>query len=273
MSSIEKNEKIKYIFLPPAFIAKGYIGGKGAPSCNYEEYLAELINESSFFRKRVNGKQIKLVEKQDQGQPDIFENCFSLDFKLISGESAIVAQKLTAQSITQISDGAVAYGIASGKKKGYEAVHIHLALRNYSCDELIELSQHFRKDNIIQHDIVHLLNSLRVDKNLMLYLPYAFTVEDESNENARKMVTEVLEDCFGSALEYRTQKIPTKETFFCCIHNQQMLFYECKNKSIALVDSVNTWCSNTFRKIARYYDLRKRTIEVIIGKEHLWDKP
>ena len=70
--------------------------------------MAELLNESVYFRQRTNGNTIMLTDNQDHGQPDIDANGFSLDLKLIGGESAIAAKRLTSQSITHLSDGVVA---------------------------------------------------------------------------------------------------------------------------------------------------------------------
>ena len=70
--------------------------------------------------------------------------------------------------ISLLINGGVGYGLSAGNEKGYKAVRIHLAVRNYNCDELIELSRNYRKDNIIQHDIVRFLKNLRVDKNYWL---------------------------------------------------------------------------------------------------------
>lgn len=108
MNTDEAAKRIKYILLPAPFMSKGFIEGKGAPTCNYEEYLAELLNESVYFRQRTNGNTIMLTDNQDHGQPDIDANGFSLDLKLIGGESAIAAKRLTSQSITHLSDGVVA---------------------------------------------------------------------------------------------------------------------------------------------------------------------
>ena len=68
----EKN--VKYLFLPAAFLSKGFISGKSAPSCNYEEYLVEFLDKSTYFRHRTDFAHIKLNEKQDRGQSDIEED-------------------------------------------------------------------------------------------------------------------------------------------------------------------------------------------------------
>lgn len=271
MENIEKVIKgVNYILLPPPFMTKGYIEGEGAPSCNYEEYLAELLDKTIYFRKRTEGTQIKLIEKQDHGESDICVNGFSLDFKLIGGQSAIMAQKLTSGRINHIREGAVAYGTASGQKEGYEAVRIHLAVRAYSCDELITLSNNFNKNDIIQRDVVRLLNNIETDKNLLLYLPYAIIVEENDDCDSYDIVKTVLADCFHSLLEYRNRMVPNKETFFCCLHNQQMLFYECKGNELLFIESVPTCSSESFCRLARYYDLKPGIIDTIVGSKNLW---
>lgn len=270
MNTDEAAKRIKYILLPAPFMSKGFIEGKGAPTCNYEEYLAELLNESVYFRQRTNGNTIMLTDNQDHGRPDIDANGFSLDLKLIGGESAIAARRLTSQSITHLSDGVVAYGIANGKREQYEAVHIHLALRNYSCDELISLRNCYTKKDVIQRDIVHLLNNLTVDKNLLLFLPYAFIIEDSSIARARRLLTTSLDDCFSSALEYRKTMVPKRETFFCCIHNQQLLVFLCRGAKLEHLESINTSCSKSFIQLARYYDLNTEIVDAIIDRNHLW---
>lgn len=270
MEDIEKViEKVKYILLSPPFMTKGYIEGEGAPSCNYEEYLTELLNNAKYFRGRAGGRKLKLIEKQDNGESDICENGFSLDFKLIGGQSAIMAQKLTSGSIRHINEGAIAHGIASGKKEEYEAVRIHLAVRTYSCDELIVLSDNYSKNDIIQRDVVRLLSNMRTDKNLILYLPYAIIVSEKGNCDSYDTVNMVLSDCFHSLLEYRRRMVPNKETFFCCIHNQKMMFYEWQDNKLKFIETVPTYFSKSFCRLARYYQLKPWIIDAIIDRNNL----
>lgn len=271
MNDYEKH--VSYILLPAAFLSKGFIRGTDAPTCNYEEYLTELLDESKFFRQCTKGAHIKLNERQSQGQADIDEEGLTLDLKLIGGQSAITARKHTSQSIMQISKDAVGYGLADGKKDSYEAVHIHLALRNYSSRDLKTLLTNYKKRDIIQRDVVHLIKNLMVDKNLLLFLPYVFLVEAFNGKSTEGIVSAVIEDCFGSALEFRKEMVPTKETFLCCIHNQAMVFYQCIGNEISRIDSVDTYYSDTFRRLARYYDFQPEIINAIIDKAHLWDRP
>ena len=266
----EKN--VKYLFLPAAFLSKGFISGKSAPSCNYEEYLVEFLDKSTYFRHRTDFAHIKLNEKQDRGQSDIEEDGFSLDFKLIGGQSAITARRHTSQSIMQISEDVVGYGLADGKKDSYEAVRIHLALRIYSSRDLQELLKNNSKGDTIQRDVVLLLKNLIVDKNLLLFLPYALLVDDTKDCTADEIVVAVLEDCFGSAFELRNKMVPTKETFFCCIYNQAIVFYKCIGARLLRIDCVETHRSDTFRTLARYYDSKPEIINAIIDETHLWDE-
>lgn len=260
-----------YHFLPTQFLVKGFIGGEGAPDCNYEEYLAEFLNESKYFRNRTKGDPITLNKDQSHGEPDVDCNGFSLDFKLIGGESAIKAKRHTSHSITQLTNGGVGYGIPDGRSKEYEAVRIHLALRQYSCGDLEVLRQQYNKKDIISKDIIRILKELEVKKNILLFLPYAITVENTGDINTVVIVTKILEDCFLSSLEYRNKKIPGFETFFCCIHNRKMLFYSYENNRLKLVDSVQTYKSKTFRDLARYNSFTEsNSTNLIIEEEKIY---
>lgn len=270
-NNVENYDNIRYILLPPQFITKGFIGGEGAPSCNYEEYLVELLNESEYFMEITKGKPFILNKKQNHGECDAICDSLSLDFKLIGGESAIASHRHTSHSVTNLTNGGVGYGIPDGKRDKYEAVRIHLALKNYSYHELLQLREKYTKKDLIQYDVVEILKSLEVNKNLLLFLPYAIIVEEPCNTNSLELITNVLKDCFGSALEYREKAVSDKKTFFCCVNNQQMLFYNYSNKKLKLVDSVYTYSSKTFIEISRYVSfLDIKTIKEIIGEDHIW---
>ena len=166
-------------------------------------------------------------------------------------------------------EGAVAYGIASRKRERYNAVRMHLAVREYSCDELIALSNNFSKDDIAQHGVVRLLNNRRTNKNLLLFLPYAIIVEENDGCDSYDIVEMILSDCFHSLLAYRERMVSNRETLFCCIHNQKMLFYECQGNKLRFKEAVPTCCSKSFCRLARYYHLKPWIIDVIIGRNNL----
>ena len=260
-------KEVKYVFLPPQFIVKRFIRGKDAPSCNYEEYLAELLDESKYFRARTGGEHITLVERQNKGQPDIDCNGFTLDFKIIGGQSAITAYRHTYASITHLSGGGVAYGKADGKQKGYDAVRIHLAARGYSCDDLMNLRKKYKNDDIVKRDVVSLLNNLEVNKNLLLFLPYAILIDHLDERKSMEDLKTILRDSFHSLLEYRNKTVPGKETFLCCICNQKMVFYKCHTAEFELIDKVDMYRSGTFCKLASYCYLDRKIIDAIVG----WD--
>lgn len=73
--------------LPTGFIVKDVIGDYEHNSLfNYEDWLRELINESSAFMAKTGGARLEAPDQEAHGEADAISASYCLDFKLAAGQ-------------------------------------------------------------------------------------------------------------------------------------------------------------------------------------------
>ena len=82
--------RIKFKLLPPATIIKNFVDGES--DCNYENYLLELLNKSSHFKKRGQSLFSKPLN-ENNGQCDAISKNYEIDFKILKHKSLIKNRK------------------------------------------------------------------------------------------------------------------------------------------------------------------------------------
>ena len=101
------DSRLNFKQLPAALIIKGYI--KNESGCNYENYLLELINKSSYFRSKGKSEYNKPAN-ENNGQCDAIANDYELNFKILLAASSLQASNLFSPSMSKVSDGITTYG-------------------------------------------------------------------------------------------------------------------------------------------------------------------
>ena len=79
------DKSLRLHLLPSELIVKGFV--KGEEQCNYEYYLLELVNQSSFFISLSHGQRYSAPESEAHGECDCISDAYQLDFKLIGGNT------------------------------------------------------------------------------------------------------------------------------------------------------------------------------------------
>ena len=82
--------RIKFKLLPSATIIKNFVDGES--DCNYENYLLELLNNSSHFKKRGQSLFSK-PSNENNGQCDAISKNYEIDFKILKHKSLIKNRK------------------------------------------------------------------------------------------------------------------------------------------------------------------------------------
>ena len=161
--------------LPPAVIIKNYI--KGHPA-DYEQYLIEFINSSKLVKDKGNEKFIlRKHEEQSQGQSDIYNTVYELDFKILVDTDYMEAKKLLSKSIAEICPGVIVVG-DSESKKTESCFDIVKCFRFKSLKELMDIESGILKYPE-SRSIKKVLNKITVDKNLLLFFPYDYYYKNE----------------------------------------------------------------------------------------------
>jgi len=250
--------------LPAQLIIQGFVDGDSR--CNYEVYLTELLNQSSFFMSRSGNIPFKYCEKQDDGQCDAVANEYKIDFKLLESSSRIEAARMHSHQILVTKECTV-YS-APLMQENIIVTRLHSCLRSISSFEEIDKicetkpmyvkKQDRREENVyiqVQRDLYNFFRTLKKEKNLLYFIPEEFDFADCDYDEQTKMnkIREALAIDFSMAFAYRKSKLPVYSTFLSCIYDEKMLFYEFREDSLVLVDIVALSLSDTYTYLMDRY--------------------
>lgn len=134
---------------------------------NYEQYLIEVLNASSWMRQ-CHEASFHAPESQARGECDAYSDQYGLDFKLIASQSAMQAQSILSLQTIKESDNS--YSVVGPKKAdGHVRVtRFPQALRGKTIDELLSIRARATKKHDIDHDIGCFLDTIETNKNLLL---------------------------------------------------------------------------------------------------------
>lgn len=145
--------------LPAALINKGYI--KNELDCNYENYLLELLNTSSYFRIKGKSEYNKPIN-ENNGQCDAIAEDYELDFKILLAASCLQASNLFSPSISNVSNSITTYGDCKKQKCEIKATQIHVAFRMRNLSDLLQLKIDYTgvRKQCIETDVLKVLKNL-----------------------------------------------------------------------------------------------------------------
>lgn len=251
----KKSEKCKdidptlmYKVLSARMIVKGFIDGE--ESCNYEIYMRELINASSFFRLKSLGEEYMAPESESNGEPDAITSYYSLDFKLLIAETRMQAKRELSPSILKLSDGVIGEG--PSRLQGEQKVtNICQAVRYLKKEDFYKLINQASK-SFIEKDIVGYLKTLRVEKNIILFLPMIFSYDYDIDEQEAilRIETAVFRD-LQESMKYRYENVSGFDTYVATIFEGKMIFYKLDENAISYIESVELNKSSTYVKLDR----------------------
>ena len=92
--------------MPPSAIIKNFV--EGVPNCNYEIYLRELINNSTYFRDKGKSAYSE-PPSEEAGQCDAISEEYELDFKLLDSQTKLMADSILKEQPMVPVSGIVAH--------------------------------------------------------------------------------------------------------------------------------------------------------------------
>lgn len=252
--------------LPPAVFIKEFVVNESR--CNYELYLLEVLNSSSYFLLLSGGKSYVHPSSESGGECDAVTPKYSIDFKLLEGNSRIEANNLLSPGITKDSNGVICWH-TSKKSCDTLAVYLNRVLRRLtSVDDVAKIlvsdlkpikMKERSEDNIdkqSKYELRILVENILTEKNLLLFLPETFSfVEGVSYgfDNAVEIISQALKRDYGILFDFRTQRLSEYETYICCIYESCFLIYHYSKCKLNLVDRVNCSECETFEYLMREY--------------------
>lgn len=247
--SLDQTMIIKLLKAP--LIIKNFISGETA--CNYEYYLLELLNLSSWFECNFPG-EFHRPESENHGECDAKNKNYEIDFKLFSSKTSLRARSVLSPQISKLTDAVVGYGVSKDRGE-ILATRLHVAFRGKTLTELESLRSSQIKKAGFENDIINVLEILETQKNILLFFPFSFSfTEPHKYEEAIASITKGIENDFLAAFEYRNKYANEYDTFFCCIYDEKFLIFSIQNNALLWCDSVSTHSLPTYCKLDEYAD-------------------
>ena len=220
-------EQLRIKPLKVGFIKKDFIENF---ETNYEEYLTEFINYSKFVFDNGN-KKFKIIAKQSNGECDITNGQYTLDYKLLIDNKTIENMYYYSENITVHTDGVVSYSLS--KKSDFEKIN------TTEKDEL----------NEVQKLVKNYINKIKKDKNILYFIPYNLYFKNrDMNTDMINSVVDMLYDGLNGFLEYRNSNTNNRDTYFSFVSNDNMIFLKYEGK-LKLYDIVALKESKLYSKI------------------------
>lgn len=244
--------RLRFKLLPSATIIKGFV--QGEKNSNYEIYLLELLNTSAHFKEKGHSN-FKSPDDESQGQCDAITENYAIDFKLLSATSRLQASNLFSRSISNLADGLIAIGECKSPEGEIKASNIHVAFRMRDLSDLLQIKKDFKncRKQCIEKDIFNTLSMLEKRKNLLLFFPYTFSVDEEvTNQELDNIVLHALNYDFSSLFLYRKYVVREFETYFLTIVNEMFYLYKIVDCELSLVEKISCSILPTFMMLKNY---------------------
>lgn len=244
-NNISEEEQLRIKPLKVGFVKKDFIGNF---ETNYEEYLTELINSSKFISDNGNRK-FKIITKQSNGECDITNGQYTLDYKLLIDNKTIENMHYYSENVTVHTDGVVTYSLSkkSGNFRMYMLLNIFKSLSKKDFEKISATEKD--KLNEVQKLVKDYINKIKKDKNILYFIPYNLYFKNKGmNIDMINSVVDMLSDGLNGFLEYRNSNINNRDTYFSFVSNDNMIFLKYEGK-LKLYDIVALKKSKLYLKI------------------------
>ena len=240
------DQKITFKILPPQAIVKNFI--EKEENCNYEIYLMEILNTSTYFRHLSSEEEYYKPVSEENGQLDAISKAYSIDFKLLIAESIMEGNSILSSSITKFGDGVYGFGgFKAKKKKEMKCTNLCQAIRYLTLEELESIEQK-KKRTFIERDIASFLDVLRTKKNILCFMPYVFDYKGKYVEvKAIEEVMKALYRDLKESMRYRYKNAKDFDTYVITIFADKFIVLKMDAYDYELVDLIATSRIKTFQ--------------------------
>lgn len=243
------DESLKAKLLPATLIVRNFV--KGDDNCNYEIYLREFLNHSSWFRKKVLYDFVAPLSEANN-ECDAYAGEYGIDFKLIGSRTALQARSILSKTITNLSNGVTAYGVS--KDNTFMSVfRIHAILRNRTIEDLKAIREIETRAQNEETEIRTFLKTLETQKNLLLFFPYEFSFETtyEILEGANQIENALNMD-FRNSILYRYERTENLETYMSFIYEDYFFIMFWDDDRFKIIDHIELSKSKTYMRLKNY---------------------
>lgn len=238
-----RKEQILIKQLPAAVSIKNFVEGN---PIDCEEYLRDFINLSKLVEKEGNQPFVlRKHEEQSQGQPDIYNSSYELDFKILADEKYMEAKSMLSNSITELCPGLIAVGRARLPGESKRVFDVIKCLRYKTMKDLKDIENGIIRDSESKM-IKQILSKISVDKNVLFFLPYDYFLKKiETDLNVVKFIISCIADDLKELLEYRKAKVKG-DTFVAFISSKYFIITQERNNTLIFFDMIETSKNNLY---------------------------
>ena len=159
-------------FLPTMMISKCEINGQ---QIDYENYLTELVNLSTYFMGLTYGEKYTKIIEHDNGQADVRTSNYELDFKLLVNQDFVnnKLKSLPNVDYSHIKDGYVCMmdkSNAGNSLTPAKANSVFVLFFNRLLSITKEQIEKFEADK--NSDLYSIIKMMKKEKNLLFFLPF-----------------------------------------------------------------------------------------------------
>lgn len=222
--------------LPASIIIKNFIEGHPA---DCEEFMTDFINSSKLVKEKGDEKFIlRKHQEQSQGELDIYNSFYELDFKILVDSKYMEAKSILSNSLSEICTGVILE--STSKVQGSRrAIDILRFFRSITIEDL----QNIEKGTLKFSDrrlIKQILKKMSVNKNILFFLPYDYFFETiETDENSLQFIIDCIGEDLKSLIRYRKTKT-NQDTYISFISNNYFVIALENNNKIIFYDMIRT---------------------------------
>ena len=111
---------------------------------------------------------------------------------------------------------------------------------------------HLKHDKI-DEDLCRVLNMIKVKKNIMLFFPFNFKIDNEVDiKNVDKIVTSALNRDFQSLFLYREENTKQYDTYLVTLVFEMFYIYQVQSEMLTLIEKIDIKNIPTFLNLRSY---------------------
>ena len=239
--------------MPPSAVVSNFV--EGVPYSNYEIYLRELVNSSTYFLDK--GKSIYSgPPSEEAGQYDAISKEYELDFKLLDSQTRLMALSILKKQPIVFASGLVVYTECKNPGGEVGVMKLHAAMRGLSVDDLVNARCAKTNCTNVQNDIPQVLEVVEAKKHILMLFPYIFSFEQEVHpEGSVEAIRAAMNDDFGNLFLYRERICPGFDTYLTTVFSDSFLIFKIVHGEFSLVESVSTENTPTYKQLLDYGDI------------------
>ena len=249
------DERLKASIMPATVLLNDFVTNE--KSCNYEFYLLEYVNISQYFQEKSKYLEYKKPRSESNSEPDAITLLYNIDFKLLASTTYLRALRLASPSISIPTPGVISYSTSREPNKDFRVGEIHKIFRSLTLNDML----YIRKNKPVQplceeEDIFNVLNTIETEKNLLLFFPYKFSIEQDIElEELIFIIKEALENDFLELAKYRNQTVPKFETYIITESSESFFLFKFNPTGFQFIERVDIKKLPTYIKLLNYSNL------------------